>query len=132
MSIKFTIHIVTLSYKFMSSSCYREIHLLRFIFCHCTLIYNKYVISLCFIISHHKNLLISQISNKYFCYILNTMFFWRQVHLQPPQILDSRHIETIERRILIGGLSDCCEEDCESDLNRLASVIHRQYTTVTN
>ena len=30
------------------------------------------------------------------------------------------------------GSADSCEGDCHSDLNRLASVIFRQYNTVTN
>ena len=37
------------SYQYMSSSCYREIQLLRFIKQFCTSIYNKYVNLLCFI-----------------------------------------------------------------------------------
>ena len=30
------------------------------------------------------------------------------------------------------GSAECCDGDCDSDLNRLASVVLRQYTTVTN
>ena len=62
-------------YQYMSYSCYREIHLLRFISYYCTLIYNKYGNLLGFICpssqnstyltnNHHKTLLITQISNK--------------------------------------------------------------------
>ena len=60
-SIRFTIHIVMVSYQYKSSLCYRDVDLLRFISCYFTLIYNKYAILLCFIGNHHKNLLISQI-----------------------------------------------------------------------
>ena len=66
-SIRFTISKVTGSYHCMSALSYHEIHLMRFICSYCTLIYNKYVILLCFIIIHHKTLLISQISNQFLC-----------------------------------------------------------------
>ena len=33
---------------------------------------------------------------------------------------------------LYQGSADCCEGDRDSDLNRLDSVILRQYATVTN
>ena len=32
----------------------------------------------------------------------------------------------------IKGSADHCEEDCDSDLNRLASLIMSQYTSITN
>ena len=51
----------------MYSSCYRWIHLLKFVSCYCALICNEYVIVLCFIINHHKTLLISQIIMKKIC-----------------------------------------------------------------
>ena len=45
--------------------------------------------------------------------------------ISPPH---SKHLKTG----IYQGSADCCEVDCDSDLNCLASVILRQYTTVTN
>ena len=56
----------------MSFSCYREIHLLRFISWHCTSIYKKYFNLLGFVCMSSQTLLISQISIKNFAY--HTMF----------------------------------------------------------
>ena len=53
-SILFTISKVTVSYQYMCSSFYCKIHLQRFISGFCTLIYNKYLVLLCFVINHHK------------------------------------------------------------------------------
>ena len=95
MSIWFITYKVMVSSKYMSSSCYRYIHLLRFMSCCCTSIYNKYV-NLSGLIfpssqnsaylknNHHKTLLITQISNQFllwyfqksfFCYLLNLLPF---------------------------------------------------------
>ena len=61
MSIRFKTYKVTVSYKYMSPSCYRQIHLLRFTSCYCTFIYTEYIILLYFGINHHRTLIISQI-----------------------------------------------------------------------
>ena len=61
MSIRFTIHIVMVSYQYISYLCYHKIQLLKFIWLCCTSIYNEYVILLCFICNHQKPLLISHI-----------------------------------------------------------------------
>ena len=71
MSIQFTIHMAPVIYQFMSSLCYLNMHLLRFISFYCTLLYNKYVILLCYIFDHQKNLLISQIITTNFAYFEN-------------------------------------------------------------
>ena len=74
MSIQFTISKVTLSYQYIYiyiyALCYREMHLLEFIGCYCTFIYTKYVIQLCFIINHQKNLLMLQMLNQFIYNIL--------------------------------------------------------------
>ena len=132
MSIWFTIYKVTVSYQNMSSLSYHEIHLIRFIWSCCTFIYNKYVILSCFIINHHKTLLISQIPNQLLCYIfphnilLHTSTSMTSRNLQSPT--QSKHLKTG----LYQRLADCCEVDRDSDLIYLNSVILRQYTTVTN
>ena len=58
------------SYQYMSALSYYNIHLIRFMFSYCIIIYNKYAILSCFIINHHKSLNISQISNQLLCDIL--------------------------------------------------------------
>ena len=84
--IPFIISKVTVSYQYMSSLCYCEIHLLRFISCYCILIYKKYVNLLGFICSssqnsayltnnHHKNLLITKISNQFLLWYFQRKFF---------------------------------------------------------
>ena len=70
----------------MSSLCYREIHLLRFISCYCTLIYKKYVNLLGFIFpssqnsayltnNYQNNLLITQILNQLLLWYFQRSFF---------------------------------------------------------
>ena len=111
---------------------YREIYLLRFIFCYCTSIYKKYVILLCFICDNHRTLLISKLLNQFPCDIFKDNFLLQtskstksQKRLLPTH---SKHWKTEPYR----GSDDRGEVDCDSDLNRLASVILSQYTTVTN
>ena len=58
-----------------------------------------------------------------FIMISNIMFRCRQVHIRPPERFDHQEKANIERR---------GEGDRGSDLNRLDSMIPRQYTTVTN
>ena len=55
MSIRFIIPKVMVSYQYMSSLCYREIHLLRLISCYFTSIYNEYVNLLGFNFPSSKN-----------------------------------------------------------------------------
>ena len=52
------------SYQYISDLSYPEIHLLRFILSYCAFIYKKYVILLCFVINHHKSLLITKYLNQ--------------------------------------------------------------------
>ena len=58
-------------YQCCSYLFYREIHLLRFICCNCTLIYDKYVNLLCLICNHQINLILLKILNTFFCDICN-------------------------------------------------------------
>ena len=151
MSILFTIHIVTVSYQCNFYSCYWDIHLLMFISCYCTSIYNKYVILIFFISNLHKAMLISQmIITKPFLYhkfrinsfvtFSNTIVCCRQLNLPNSKSFDCPYAANIERcphrnhwkTELYWGLADCGEVDRDSDLNCLASVILRDYTTVTN
>ena len=76
-SILLTIYKVTVSYQYMCASFYREIHLLRFINKYCTLIYNKYVIWLCFVINHHKNsAYITNLESISLWYFVTQLFTW--------------------------------------------------------
>ena len=85
-SIRFTISKVLMSYQYISSLCYCEIHLRRFIRWYCTFIYNKYVNLLCFIFpssqnsayltnNHHKTVLVTKISNQFLLWYLQRPFF---------------------------------------------------------
>ena len=141
MSIPFTIHIATVSYQYIYSLYFREIHLLRFISCYCTSIYKKYVILLCFICNNHKTLLISQISNEFLCDIFKDKFSPQTSKYTTFQKLQlTRHIKHWKtpthrkhwKTKIYKGSSDIGEGGYESDSNHLASVILRQYTTVTN
>ena len=132
MSIRFTIHRVTVSYQYMSSLCYCEIHLLRFVFCYHTSIYNKYVILLCFICNHQKNLHISWISKQFFCDIFEHKFLVVDKHIYN---IPKASITDTQQTLKDGALAvseDCGDGYRESDLNCLASVILRQYTMVSN
>ena len=111
---------------------YFEIHLIRFIWSYCIFIYNEYVILLCYVINHHNSLVITQISNQLICDILYHGFSLQTgsssiilKHKLPTQI---KHWTTR----IYQGLNDCCEENCDSDLNYMSLVILRQYTNVTN
>ena len=85
-SIRFKTSKVTVSYQYIYSSFYRDIHLLRFINCCCTSIYKKYVNLLGFICpslqnsayftnNHNKNLLITQILNQFILWYFQRPFF---------------------------------------------------------
>ena len=146
------IHIATVSYQYLSSLCYLKIHLLRFIGFYCTSICKKCIILLCFILNHHKTLLISQIiitkiclSHKFrinsFPVFSKAIFGCRQVNQPPTNSFD--HPYTAKNRKtptqikhwkkdLYQGSVGRGERDCDSDLNLLTSVIFRQYTAVTN
>ena len=113
---------------------------MRFISCYCTFIYTEYVILLFFVINHHKTLLISQIPNKFLsdifkgqCLLQTTRSTTYQNLRFPRQSKIERlpHRANIERQRYIGGSEDRGEGDCDSNLNRLYSVLIRQYTTVT-
>ena len=78
----------------MSSSCYRKIHLLRFINCYCTSIYKKYVNLLGFIFpssqnsayltnNYHKTLLITQISNQFRLWYFQRLSFTADTESTP-------------------------------------------------
>ena len=130
-----------MSYQYMYYLCYCGIHLLMFISCYCTSIYKIYIILLCFICNHHWNFLISQIPNKLLCDIFKHIFWCRQVNLLRSKGFDRTRTENIkrilhkvdiERWIPNEGSDDSSEGDRDSDLNHLASVVLRQYTTVTN
>ena len=116
----------------MSALSYREIQLLSFICFYCTSIYNKHVNLLCFVINHHNTLFITQISNIFICYILE-----HNVSLHASTYTTFRNLLSSTQRKhwktgLYQGSKYCFEGDCDSDLNRLSSVILMQYTTITN
>ena len=109
-----------------------EIHLLRLILCYCSSIYKKYIIVSCFICNHHRTLIISKNLNQ----VLHDIFN-QTVLLQTSKSTTSQNLGYTTHRKhwntdLYCGLVDCGEGDLDSDLNRLASVIVRQYNTVTN
>ena len=116
----------------MSYLCYCEIHLLRFICCYCTSIYNKYVVLLCIICNHHKTFLISEILNQFLCniykhnYSPHTTISTTSQKLRSPK--HSKHWNTE----LYRWSDDHGEGYHDSYLNRLDSFILTQYTTVTN
>ena len=116
----------------MSSSWYCIIHVLRFICCCCTLIYKVHLILLCFICNHHKTMLISELLNEFLCdlfeenYLLQTSTSTTFQKCQSPT--QSKYWKTEPYR----GSDDCGEGHHDSVLNRLTSVILRQYTTLTN
>ena len=94
----FKMYIVTVSYQYMSSLCYFKIHLLGFICCCCTSIYNQYVIL------WYSKLILSNLYLYHKIWIIlivilcNTMFYYKQVHLQPLKWFDHWHTSKIERR----------------------------------
>ena len=131
-SIRFTIHIVMVSYQYRCSLCYLNIHRLMFIGCYFTSIYKKYIILLCFIFNRHNNWLISKNLYQFLCNIFKHNFLLQtstsktfQEHRSPTH---SKHWKTEIYR----GSDYRGEVDRDSVLNHLASVILRQYTTVTN
>ena len=80
------------SYQCMSDLCYLEIHLLRFISCYCTSVYNKYFSLLVFICpssqnssylanNHHKTLIIKKNLINSFCDILKGRFLLQTLNL---------------------------------------------------
>ena len=120
------------SYQYMSYLFYRKIHLLRFICCYCTSIYNKYIILLFFICNHHKTLLISQVSYKFLCDIYKHNFLLQTSKSTTFQKLRSPPPRKHWKTELYRGSENCGEGDSDSDFNCLASVILRKYAFVTN
>ena len=100
--IKFTTYKVTVSYQYMSSVCYREIHLLRFMCSCCNLIYNECINLLCLVINHHTTLLIKKFRINLFVIFCNTIFRFRQVHVRPFESFNHQHKVNIKRRDLSG------------------------------
>ena len=75
-------------------------------------------------------MVLSQILNQYICGIFKHIYFCRNINPQPTKSFDQPHTENTKRRIY-HGLSDSGEGDQDSDINRLASNVLEQYTTVT-
>ena len=121
-----------MSYHYLSSLCYFEIHLLSFICLYFTSIYKKYVILLGFICNNHKILLISQTSNKSPCNIFKGYYSLKTSKSTTPRKLQSPKHRKHRKTEIYRGSDDRGEGDCDFDLNRLDSVILRQYTTLTN
>ena len=131
-SINFTINIATDTYQYLFNLFYHNINLLSFIYFCCTLIYRRFVISLCFICNNHEDLIISQILNQFHCDI-----FKHNIFLQTSEsttfkniwlTTQSKHWNTE----IYWGLANSGERDHDSDIILLDSVIFRQYITVTN
>ena len=104
MSILFRTYKVTVRYKYMSALYYREIHLIRFISCYCTFIYNKCVN---IFILHLLIITRLSLSRKFwinfsviFC---STVFCCRKLHLRPPESFNHRQKSNIEIRGSIRG-----------------------------
>ena len=97
-----------MSYQYIYSIFYCNIHLLRFDFCYCTSIYKKYVILLCFICNYHNTLLILKIFitkknylnflNQFLSDIFKRHFCYRQQNQPPSNIFDHPEAAKIERR----------------------------------
>ena len=119
MSIRFTIHIVTVNYQYMSSLCYHKIHLLSFIWLYCTLVYNKYVILLGFICNHHQTLLISKKLNQFLCDIFEHSFSLQISTSTTSQKRWSTTHRKHWKKELYRGLFYCGEGDRDSDFNGL-------------
>ena len=121
-----------MSCQYLPYLFYREIHLLRFIFCYCTSIYVINAILLCFFLIiaelcfSHKFLINS------FVVFSSIIFCCKQINPQLSKIFDHPHTENTERWIPIMGSADRGEWDRDSDINHLASDNLWQYTTVTN
>ena len=93
-SILFTISKFTVGYQYMYSSCYRKIHLLRFLNFYCTSIYKKYFNLLGFIFpssqnsayftnNYHKTLLITQILNQFLLWYFQRSSFTADTESTP-------------------------------------------------
>ena len=57
-------------YQYMSHLSYCEIHMIGSTCSYCTVIHNKYVIFLYFVINRHKTLLIPKHLNQFICELL--------------------------------------------------------------
>ena len=109
---------------------------LRFGVCHCwycLLIYNDYVILLCFILNYHRIFLFLQILNIFICFISKHSIFAADEAIHNLQFLitNNKYINQVYvikpsnhwKTGLYQGSADCCEGDSESDWSRLASAI---------
>ena len=97
-SIRFTSSKVMMSYQYMSALCYREIHMIRFIFRYFIFIYNEYVNLLCFLLIITKLYLSHKFRINLFMILCNIIFRCRQVHIGPPESFNRRQKANIERR----------------------------------
>ena len=97
MSIRFLINKVTENYQYMSALSYRDIQLLIWICLYCIIIFKHtsyYYVSLLIT----TNIYLSEIFwIKFFCYIFNIIFCFRQVHLRSFENFKSRHNTNIKR-----------------------------------
>ena len=123
---------VMVIYQYMSSSSYHKIHLIKLFFSYCIFIYNKYLIYYISLLFITRLYLSHKCWINLFLIFSNTMFCCRQVHSWPPKIFITNTKKFIQRRVSIRSRPICCEGDFYSDLNRLASVMLRKYTTVTD
>ena len=109
MSIRFKKHIATVIYQYMSSLCYINIHLISFIRCYCTLIYNKYFILLYFICkssqtfayvanNHHKLCLSENFRINSFMVFSKAILCCRQLNLPPLKSFDGPDVAKNETR----------------------------------
>ena len=102
---------------------YRKIHLLSFIFCYCTLKDVIKTILLCFIFNHHITFLLSQIFNQFLCDIFRHYFLLQTNKCTTHQkIWSTPHRKHWKMEPYCVSVN-CGEGDCDSDTNRLASVI---------
>ena len=107
---------------------------LRFGVCHscnCLVIYDDYVIVLCFFLNCHRTYIFSQIPNLFICGILKHNFFAadKATHWLQFLIINNKYrikvfvIKASDKwkTVLYRGSADSWKGDCESDLNSLAS-----------
>ena len=86
------------SYQYFSYYFYCEIHLLRFIFCYCTLIYKKYFNKSCFICNHKQVCLSHNFRINLFVIWSRIIFSCRQVNIIPSKSFDCSDTSNIEKR----------------------------------
>ena len=126
-----TINRATVSYQYWRYLFYRKIHLLRFIYCYCTLIYVINSISLCFVCNHHRTFIFLQNLNQFLLWYLQTQFVLQINKSTTYQFLSTQHRKHWKTEPYWGS-ADCGEGDHNSDINHLGSDNFRKCTTVTN